>query len=152
MRRKILLGLALLFAGLQFVRPAKNQGTIDGPDFIGAKHPLPAGVRPVLQRACFDCHSNRTTYPWYAEVQPSGWWLASHVNEGKQHLNFSAFGSYSVKRQTRALDGVVDEITDRHMPLPSYTWAHRDAVLTPAEIKLLSDWADNLREEIAGNN
>ena len=151
MRWKILLGLTLVFAGLQFVRPARNQGVIEGPNFIGAQHPLPAGVRPLLQRACFDCHSNHTTYPWYTEVQPVGWWLAWHVREARQHLNFSEFGSYSAKRQTRVLDGIVDEITGRHMPLPSYTWAHRDAVLTPAEIKLLSDWADNLREEIAGN-
>ena len=151
MRRKILLGLLLLFAGLQLVRPARNQGVVEGPNFVGLKHPLPAGVRPVLQRACYDCHSNHTTYPWYAEVQPVGWWLAWHTTEGRQHLNFSEFGSYSVKRQTRVLDGVVDEIINHDMPLKSYTWVHRDAVLSPAEIKLLSDWADSLREEIAGN-
>ncbi len=150
-RRKIPLVLLCLLACLQFLRPAKNSGVIENADYIGKRHPVPAEVRAVLAKACFDCHSDRTRYPWYAEVQPVGWWLAYHVNEGRERLNFSAFGAYSAKRQVRMLDAIADEIFDRRMPLKSYTWIHRDAILNPAEIKLLTDWADTAREGIAGD-
>ncbi|MBI2518063.1 MAG: heme-binding domain-containing protein [Opitutae bacterium] len=140
MLKKVLLGLFVLLLVAQLVRPARNSGAIDGPAFIGRQHPVPAEVEAVLAKACYDCHSNQTRYPWYAEVQPVGWWLAWHVNDGKKHLNFSEFGSYAAKRQAKKLKEVAEEVADNGMPLPSYTWTHRDAVLTDAEKKLLTDW------------
>lgn len=110
---------------------------------------MPAGVRDLLQRACYDCHSNQTYYPWYAEIQPVGWWLAKHVKDGKEHLNFSEFGTYTVKRRVNKLEQISDEVSQQAMPLASYTWGHPKARLTPAEVKQLTDWAENLRDEIA---
>ncbi len=148
MFKKILAGLLLLLAAAQFVRPARNLSAGPGPNDINVKHPLPAGVRTVLERACYDCHSNHTRYPWYAEVQPVRWWLDSHIHDGQRHLNFSEFGSYSDKKAGKKLDAIIDEVEQHTMPLKSYTWVHTDARLTPAEIKLLSDWAEGLRDEI----
>lgn len=141
MIKKILLGVIVLLLAAQLVRPDRNSGSVDGPAFIGRQHPVPADVQAVLARACYDCHSNQTRYPWYANVQPVGWWLAWHVNDGKKHLNFSEFGSYTAKRQAKKLKEITEEVADNGMPLPSYTWTHRDAVLTDAEKKLLGDWA-----------
>jgi hypothetical protein len=149
MIKKIIAGLVVLLAAAQFVRPARNLSAAAGPDDLTAKHPVPARVLTVLQRACYDCHSNHTRYPWYAEVQPVRWWLDSHVNDGKRHLNFSEFGAYSAKRAGKKLEQVTDEVEQHNMPLRSYTWMHREARLTPEEITLLAGWADALRAEIS---
>ena len=149
MIRKTVVVLGALLLAAQFVRPGRNLSPVPGPNDISVKHPVPAAVQSVLHRACYDCHSNNTRYPWYAEVQPVRWWLDSHINEGKQHLNFSEFGTYPAKRAGKKLDEIIDEVEQRSMPLSSYTWIHTDARLTPADIKLISDWADGLRDEIS---
>jgi hypothetical protein len=145
----VLLAFAVLLVGAQFVRPAKNllPGP-PGPDDLTVLRPPPAEVKAILERACYDCHSNHTRYPWYAEIQPIGWWLADHVKEAKAHLNFSTFGTYPAKRQSRKLEELIEEVEAAKMPLPSYTWTHADARLTPAEIKALTDWAASVRENL----
>ena len=102
---------------------------------------MPLAVQGLLQRACYDCHSNNTKYPWYAEVQPVRWWLDSHIKDGKRHLNFSEFGSYTAKRANHKMKQTAEQVESGEMPLPSYTWMHPEARLTPQEIKLLADWA-----------
>ena len=146
-KKKILLGLAVIGVAIQFIRPAKNDSPA-GPDDLAAKYPPPPEVKQLLETACYDCHSNRTRYPWYAHVQPVGWWLASHINDAKDQLNFSEFASYTEHRRAKKLQSVSDEVTDHSMPLPSYTWIHRDAKLTDAQIKTLADWAEALAEKI----
>jgi hypothetical protein len=143
----VILPVALVL--LQLWRPARNESAVAGPDDINVKHPVPARVLEVLHRACYDCHSNNTRYPWYAKVQPVRWWLESHIQDGKRHLDFSAFGSYSTKRAGKKLDEVIDEVEQHTMPLRSYTWVHTEARLTPEEIKLVAAWADSLRDEIS---
>lgn len=145
------LAICAAFVGIQFIRPPRNDGDPEGPRSIVATHPVPGNVRAILQRSCYDCHSDRTSYPWYAEVQPVRWWLESHIREGKEHLNFSAFGSYGARRSIRALDEIVDTVLARSMPLKSYTWVHRDAVLTKAEIDAVADWAEGLIDGISGH-
>ena len=147
MKKKILIGLVVVVVAIQFVRPEKNDSGA-GPDDLAALYVPPPEVRQILERACYDCHSNRTRYPWYAEVQPVGWWLASHINDAKNQLNFSEFGSYDEHHQVKKLQSLSDEVTDRSMPLKSYTWIHRDAKLTDAQIKTLADWADALADKI----
>jgi mono/diheme cytochrome c family protein len=149
MIKKIFLGLALLFIALQFVRPAKNLSPVPGPQDITAKVTVPAGVQQVFAKACYDCHSDHTRYPWYAGVQPVGWWLSSHIHDGKQHLNFSEFGTYKAKTADRKLKQIAREVDDGSMPLNSYTLIHRDAILTAAEIKLIDDWVEAARTQIA---
>jgi hypothetical protein len=145
--KKIVLGCFVAFVAIQFVRPAKNDAPV-GPDDLASKYPPPPEVKQLLEAACYDCHSNHTRYPWYAQVQPTGWWLASHINDGKRELNFSEFASYTEHRRAKKLQAISDEVTDHSMPLKSYTWVHRDAKLTDAQIKLLADWAESLAEKI----
>jgi Haem-binding domain len=141
--------LLVALVAIQFVRPARNLGSAGGPNDLMAKYTVPANVQTVLRQACYDCHSNQTKYPWYANVQPVAWWLANHVEDGKRHLNFSEFGSYSLKRAVNKLEQVSDEVEQRAMPLPSYRWGHPEARLTPEQVKLLMSWSETLRDEIA---
>ena len=113
-------------------------------------YPPPANVRQILVTSCYDCHSNTTRYPWYAQIQPLGWWLKSHIDDGKNELNFSEFADYSAKHKKEKLGSAQDEVRDKSMPLKSYLWIHRDARLTPEQIKALSDWFDTVIDKIDG--
>ena len=146
MKKKIALAVLVLFAALQFIRPERNSGSVAGPHFIGAKKPVPANVAKVLQRACYDCHSNYTVYPWYAGIQPVGWWLAAHVKDGRRHFNLSEYTTYNDKRAGKKLDEVVKELKEGGMPLPSYTWAHPEARLSADDQRLLTEWAQEMRK------
>lgn len=152
MKTKILWGLLVVFLAMQAVRPAKNQSApsvFAGKDDIVATDPTTPEVRRILEKSCYDCHSNHTEYPWYSQVQPVGWWLAYHIKGGKRALNFSEFASYSSKRKGKKLEAICDEVRDHGMPLTSYTLIHRDARLSEAQVTQLCQWAENLQEKLA---
>ncbi|HUL53109.1 MAG TPA: heme-binding domain-containing protein [Opitutaceae bacterium] len=149
LRRRVLAPLfGLTLVEIQFFPPTRNLGSAEGPDDISHKAAVPADVHRLLAEACYDCHSNRTRYPWYAGVQPVGWWLNHHVHEGKRELNFSQFGAYPAKRAARKLDAIVDEVEHGDMPLRSYAWMHPAARLTATERKMITTWAEALHDKI----
>ena len=150
--KRILLVLAVVFVAIQFVRPARNIAAQPSANDITARYPTPPAVKQLLAAACYDCHSNSTRYPWYANVQPMAWWLADHVAEGKQNLNFSEFAAYAPKKAVVKLEDLVDLVNKGEMPLASYRLAHADARLTIEQRKLLTDWADGVRERILAEN
>jgi hypothetical protein len=144
MIKKVLLALGLVFLVIQAFRPKKNNSD-HHPYPLTASYEVPADVESILARACNDCHSNSTRYPWYAEVQPVAWWLAQHVNEGKGHLNFSEFSTGRIYRQFHKFEEIVETVRDGSMPLPSYTWLglHADARLSADDQQTLITWAEN---------
>jgi hypothetical protein len=153
MKTKILLGLAVVFLVIQFIRPAKNLSAampFAGPADITALHPPSPAVRQILAESCYDCHSNHTRYPWYAEIQPVSWWLAHHIKEARRELNFSEFGTFTKKRQIKKLDALGDEVRDHGMPLSSYTLVHRGARLTDEQAAALIQWAETAADQISG--
>lgn len=150
MKTKLLLGFVALFVLAQFIRPARNVSTAPTtPADLATRFPPPPEVQRSLERACYDCHSNNTRYPWYAQIQPVGWWLARHVKDGKRHLNFNEFFTYSPKKQAHRLRDSVEEIEQHEMPLPSYVWIHRDAKLSPEDIAALRAWFEEVARQLA---
>ena len=93
-----LIGLLVLFIGIQFIRPEKNLGTIAGPNDITHYVPMPENVRTILQRSCYDCHSNHTNYPWYVNVNPIALFMGGHITDGKAKLNFSDLSKLNERR------------------------------------------------------
>ncbi len=138
--------LAVLLVLAQFIRPTRNSGEALSDSDIRKLAPVPDEVMQVLKVACYDCHSNHTDYPWYANVQPVAWWLQKHVNHGVEELNFSIFNTYKLRRQYHKLEEISEMVSEYNMPLPSYTWIHRDAVLSDAQRTTLVTWADGLRD------
>jgi hypothetical protein len=145
MFKKLLLALFVVLLVLQAFRPVKNVSGNKEND-ISSLYPVPENVEQILVKACNDCHSNSTVYPWYAEVQPIAWWLDDHVKDGKKHLNFNEFASYRLAKQFHKLEEVFDEVKGGEMPLESYTVVHRDAKLTVEERNILMDWSVAVRD------
>lgn len=141
---KIALGALVL---IQFIRPARNLSN-DSTSDISKVYPVPAAVQAMLKTSCYDCHSNSTNYPWYANIQPVGLWLDDHVKEGKGELNFSEFATYKLPRQYHKLEEVSEQVHEGEMPLSSYTIIHKDAVLTPAQQAELVAWAEGIRDTL----
>lgn len=143
MLKKIFLALLVLFTAAQVIRPARDvaSAATSRDDFL-ARHSPPATVAQTLRAACYDCHSNETRYPWYAQVQPFGWMLDKHVREGRRALNFSEFGRLPAKRARKKLEACIDAVSDGQMPLRSYTWIHRDAKLSEREADALVAWME----------
>jgi hypothetical protein len=141
MMKKLFLGVVLLFIVIQFFRPAENNSPVDPALAIGSG---PA----VLKVSCYDCHSNHTSYPWYNKMQPIAWFLANHVKEGKEELNFDAFNTYPVDKKKRKLSKIVKEVQGGGMPLSSYTLIHKDAVLNTQQKEEIVQWADSLKNSL----
>jgi hypothetical protein len=152
MLRKILIILIAALIVIQFFRPKKNVSTTVSQNDITTHFTVPDNVQSILKTSCYDCHSNNTIYPWYNNIQPVAWWLANHVNEGKHELNFSEFATYAPKKQFHKLNSIVDSQRDGWMPLDSYLWIHRDAILNPQQKQTLMNWADSLARYIKAKN
>ncbi len=146
--KRMLVILLIVLIAIQFFRPARNRSASPSPADISTIYPVSANVNSVLEKACYDCHSNNTRYPWYANIQPVAWWLDDHIREGKHDLNFSEFASYRIGKQYRKLEEVIDLVKQGDMPLQSYTIVHTDAKLTREEKVLLTSWTDALRDTI----
>lgn len=122
-------------------RGRRNEGAAPAGKRVQDHYAVPDPVMTVLQAACYDCHSDRTVYPWYSRIQPVGWWLDDHIRSGKAALNFDEFTSYTLRKQQHKFESIVEQLEQNEMPLPSYTWMHREARLTPAERERVVVWA-----------
>lgn len=139
--KKIILGIAVLLLVIQFFRPEKNISSTPSANNIAKKYNTSNEVKVILDKACNDCHSNNTKYPWYSNFQPVAWWLDHHVDEGKGEINFDDFLTYPAKKARHKMEEVNEMVKEGEMPLNSYTWVHKDAVLTQAEKLVLAEWA-----------
>ena len=141
--------LVVIFIGIQFIRPALTNPPVDESQTIVARTQMTPEVSSILDRSCRDCHSNKTVWPWYTKLAPVSWWLADHVNQGRQDLNMSEWGKLPKDRQDRKLRQMCDEIQDGMMPLSSYLPMHPTARLSDQDKKTLCDWTDKERERLA---
>lgn len=144
--KKISYILIIALVVAQFFRPEKNDGNMNIDAFISETNP-PAAVHKILKETCFDCHSNKTTYPWYNAVTPVNYWLAEHIEDGKKHLNFSNWSSYSLKKKEHKMDELHEEVEEKEMPLNSYTWTHSEANLTPEQIEAVVVWGKKVQAD-----
>ena len=144
--RWIAIVLMVILGCIQFVRPAKNISAQPTDAAIGKHFNVPPNVERVFQRSCNDCHSNFTVYPWYADIQPVGWWLNKHIRDGKRGLNFDEYTSYRLMKQYHRLNDIIEQINKDEMPLPSYLFIHRDAKLTGDEKKEIIQWCTAMRD------
>src|SRR5690349_9444754 len=119
MIKKILIFLLLALVVIQFIHPAKNESKGPHPAYVGHAFPIPGDVKLILEKACNDCHSNNTRYPWYSKLQPVDWWLTNHVNDGKKELNLDQFTTRNLRSQYHKFEEIADQVKTGEMPLDS---------------------------------
>ena len=148
MLKKILLFLLIALIIIQFIHPEKNKADDAQANFIGNAFPVPEKVKIILVKACNDCHTNNTSYPWYTNIQPVHWWMDNHISEGKKELNFDEYKNRNLRFQYHKMEEIAEQVKDGEMPLESYTWMHEDAKLSEVEKKELINWADGIRDSL----
>ncbi len=128
----------VLLMAAQFVRPTMK----DPPhEALLQGAVVPSNVQHVFERACQDCHSNNTQWPWYSKVTPVSFLVAKDVNRGRQFLNLSEWQKYSRGQKIGYLSSMALAARNQKMPPKVYTVMHSDARLTDAERDSISVWA-----------
>lgn len=144
-RGKTLTFILIIIIVIQLIQPTRNISRNSESHDIGRVYTVPANVNRILVEKCYDCHSNNTRYPWYFNVQPIGWWLAAHVHDGKEHLNFSEFEKYDAEERADQFEEIVEVVEERSMPIKTYVWLHPDAELTDDDESTLRAWIQGIR-------
>ena len=132
---KIGVGCVAVLAAAQVVRFDRTNPPVSAD--IGA----PADVAPVLRRACYDCHSNETVWPWYSQVAPVSWLLHRDVVEGRRHLNFSEWDRVPAQKRGRRMHEIGEQVQEGEMPPWFYLPMHHAAKLSDADKALLERWS-----------
>lgn len=127
-------GIVVLFAAAQLVRPARAKPPTDASRTIAAQPGTSSDLVTVLGRACGDCHSNATVWPSYTQIAPLSWIMAAAVKEGRKAVNFSEWGTYPADRQQRLLAASCAEVTAGKMPGSAWTWLHPEARLSTQDV------------------
>ncbi len=135
--RTVALTTLVVAAAIQLV-PIRR----DNPPVSGPLTKAPADVLSTLQRACYNCHSHETIWPWYSHVAPVSWLVARDVHEGRRHLDFSTWSEYSPRDRLKKLSGISTLVQEKDMPPWFYLPLHKEAAFSPDDIALLSAWAD----------
>ncbi|MBP8059451.1 MAG: heme-binding domain-containing protein [Chloroflexi bacterium] len=128
------IGIAVLVGGFLLIQlvpygrnhtnpPVVNEPNWDSPETLA-----------LAQRACFDCHSNETTWPWYSNIAPVSWLVQHDVEEGRQEVNFSDWGR---GREGERPGELAESLNEGEMPMAMFLVTHPDARLTAAEKEAL---------------
>jgi hypothetical protein len=128
-------GLCVAFIAIQIVPVNRSNPAVQG-DFRGSPE-----VVSVLRRACYDCHSNETVWPWYSRVAPVSWVIAHDVNEGRAALNFSTWNQLSAEKQAEAMKESWEEVAEGKMPTWYYVALHPEARLSANDQSVLRAWS-----------
>lgn len=147
----MLLTLLIIFIGIQFIRPVRNESEQVLPTDITKIYNVPDNVFNALKISCYDCHSNNTNYPFYVNIEPVAWMMNNHIKNGKDKLNFSDFGTYSRRRQISKLRSIISQIKEDKMPLSFYTLIHKDAILSIVDKALIIDWSNKTKDSLLLN-
>ena len=146
MLKKILFFLLAALVVIQFIHPKPNKAKGDQPNYIGKTFSVPEDVKSILVKACNDCHTNNTRYPWYSNIQPVDWWMNGHIKKGKKGMNLDEYTNKRLRYQYHKMEEVIEMVKEGKMPLNSYTWMHKDAILSQDEKNILINWANSVMD------
>jgi len=133
--RKIILVIISVAILIQFV-PVPRENPLSVPE---NEISVDAQTKSILERSCYNCHSNKTEWPAYSYVAPVSWFIVNHVSEGRKELNFSEWHNYSEKRKNKKIEEITEEINEDKMPLSSYLLLHSEAELSQEEKQIIKD-------------
>ena len=144
MFKKILIALAALVVVIQLVPqsvfPTTNPPVNPVNAVESSAHALTPSVTSILERSCYDCHSNRTVWPWYSKVAPVAWLVSNDATEGRGELNFSDWGQYNPKKTSHKLQEICEHVEQNEMPLWYYKPMHPGSKLSAADKSVVCAW------------
>lgn len=144
MIRKILLGIVIGFVLIQLIPVNRtNKPVKKNEDFVVLMN-TPEKVTEILKKSCYDCHSNETRYPAYAYVAPFSWSVKNHINEGREHLNFSEWATFNRDLKKNMLGNTAEVLRNKEMPMPAYLALHPEANLTDAQRAIAAKYFEDL--------
>lgn len=132
--RWILIGIPVVFIAIQFVPVDQTNPPVE------SEVPASDNVRSILRRACYDCHSSESVWPWYGRVAPVSWLVAMDVNSGRKELNFSNWTSIPTQQRLKKLTESVEKTAEGEMPPWFYVAIHSDAALSAEDKTALREW------------
>lgn len=142
--KRSIIGSAVI-AGIALIAATGRSADVKAPVSAGRTllkdFNAPQPVRSIIQRACLDCHSEETIWPWYSNVPPVSWQVHDDVNNGRGFMNFSHWSEYTPEEQHSYASQIAQATGARVMPPPRYLWMHRDARLSAADLDTLKEWA-----------
>ena len=141
-------GAILVFFLAAIVHPSGRvkSAASSEPLLIGAQ--IDPQVRMIVERSCQNCHSEKTTWPWYSYVPPISWLIEKDVRQGRSHMNLSQWETYSIEQRRDILGELVPIVRNRRMPLPKYLLLHPGAKLSDSEIEQITRWARSERKRL----
>lgn len=133
-------GLLVVLVIMQFFPIDKQNPSIDSLNTFESIEQPPQEIALIMKKACNDCHSNTTEYPWYTNIAPVSWWVKGHIDHGREELNFSEWGTYSVRKKLHKMEEVAEEVEATKMPLLTYALVHTEAFISKEERASLVKW------------
>lgn len=143
--KKLLYGIVLVLLVAQLFPPSRANPPIDPSRTMHAAFTVEPTVASAFTRACNDCHSNLTVWPWYSKVAPASWLVVSDVRRGRAALNFSDWRSLSPEKQQKLPLEICREITEREMPTEEYLLMHPHAKLSVSEVDSICKWTQSIQ-------
>jgi mono/diheme cytochrome c family protein len=133
--RVVLIGVAVILGGLLLIQLVPYGRNHSNPPVVSEPNWDSPQTKELAQRACFDCHSNETTWPWYSNVAPISWLVQHDAEEGRQFLNFSTWADGGHGREPGE---AIEAVNEGEMPPATYLITHPEARLTAAEKQALT--------------
>jgi hypothetical protein len=136
-QKKVWTGICITFLAFQLVPIDRENPPVE------SEVTAPEEVREVLARACYDCHSNESRWPWYGYIAPTSWLIAYDIDEARDHMNFSTWNQYDEDEQIDMIEEVWEEVEEGEMPPFFYTPLHPSAQLDENDRAVLKEWSEN---------
>ena len=141
-----LVAVALVAATLAAPTPHHEPPAQAKPLFQGAK--IDGPTLALFRRACQNCHSENTHWPWYSRIPPVSWVIGKDVVNARRHVNFSNWDAYRPEEQGELLARIGSAVRSGRMPLRRYTLLHREAVLASRERLQIYEWTKTERKRL----
>jgi Haem-binding domain len=136
------IGLIAVLVLIQLVPVSRTNPPVIASRSLAAHVPVPPDVQQVLQRSCYDCHSNATVWPWYSHVAPVSWYVARDVKVARGHVNFQDWEAQINPQEGKEHLGLICKLVRKgQMPPADYRVMHNGTDLSPAEVNSVCAWS-----------
>jgi hypothetical protein len=150
--KKVILVIAVVLIVIQFFRIDKENPPAEiNKDFINLTDP-PQEIAEMIKTSCYDCHSYHTRYPWYSDIAPASWLLKNHVNDGRDHLNFSIWPDYKESKKEHKIGECIEVVESGEMPMKGYILFHSEADLNETQRHNLISWFQSVKDSLSKSN